>query len=71
MWGVTRSKALGQCLIDNLEVIMNNGYLAALVLVLIIAAVVVVVVYPAVQAELAQAMAPLNNIAETVPTVVQ
>jgi len=50
---------------------MNNGYLAALVLVLIICAVVVVVVYPAVQAELAQAMAPLNNIAETVPTVVQ
>ena len=49
---------------------MNKGYLAALVLVLVVAAFVVVFVYPAAQAEVAQALSPLQTALEVVPTAV-
>ena len=53
----------------TLEVIMNNGYIAALVVVLVVAAFVVVVVFPAAQAEIALALEPVQAALETVPTV--
>lgn len=52
---------------DDLEVIMNLESVLVLVVVLIVCAVVVSVVAPDAMAEIANALAPLQNVAETAP----
>jgi hypothetical protein len=47
---------------------MNKGYIAALVVVLVIATFVVVYVYPMAQAEIAQALEPMQSTLQSVPT---
>ena len=68
MGGVGRPRGLYSI---TMEVIMKLEYVLTVVLVLIVLAVVVGVVVPQAQAEIAQALAPLQEALQVIPTPVQ